>query len=146
MNQHRHKDPFHHTRQDKPMKPRCCSHKPRPSMFLVAISELRYMVSENWSTSLLCTRANPISELLPSVPRLTKNGEGAFLTVPCQEVTAVSCKAVHGLIKGVDEVTPKEAASSHRQPAKSPFSAQGPWRERPQVSTREPSTQTSLAS
>ena len=75
------------------------------------------------------------SEFLPLGQGLTYDREGVCLAVPCQEVTAVSCKAVHALIKGIDEVSSEEAAPGHRWLAQSPFSTKGPWRERPHVST-----------
>lgn len=57
---------------------------------------------------------------------LTKNGEGMFLAVPSQEVTAASCKTIHGFVKSVDEVVPKEAASGRRRPVRFPFCAEDP--------------------
>ena len=77
----------------------------------------------------------PHSEFLPLGQGLTYDREGVCLAVPCQEVTAVSCKAVHALIKGIDEVSSKEAAPGHRWLAQSPFSTKGPWRERPHMNT-----------
>lgn len=59
-------------------------------------------------------------------PRLTYEREGVFLAIPSQEVAAASREAVHALIKGVDEVTSKEAAAGHRRLAISPLCAKGP--------------------
>lgn len=59
-------------------------------------------------------------------PRLTYEREGVFLAVPSQEVAAASGEAVHALIKGVYEVTSKEAAAGHRRLAISPLCAKSP--------------------
>lgn len=93
-----------------------------PSTFSAVTSNLRCVMRVETLPHLSC----PVLISCHRHPGLTDYGEGMFLAVPSQEVTAASSKAVHGFIKSVNEVIPKEAASGHRRTVTSFFCAEGP--------------------